>query len=210
MENDFMNKIIKVQKELKAPKSKWNSFGSFHYRSTEDILEAAKPLLAEEGLLLRLTDEMVNIGDRYYVKATAIITDGYTKHETTAYAREQEKKSGMDESQITGSASTYARKYALNGLFCIDDTKDADTDEYMKESKKRAEKAAKEDKPTNKPSKPETPAEPIICPECGQKLKPEIKGKNRTYTAEEYMQMFGKCPECYIHEVAAKKNGDGK
>ncbi len=120
-------KLSKIQSELKAPKSQFNNFGKYNYRNCEDILEAVKPLLAKEELVLNITDEIVLIGDRYYVKATATIYDGNNKIETSAFAREADNKKGMDESQVTGAASSYARKYALNGLFCIDDTKDADT-----------------------------------------------------------------------------------
>ncbi|GGN66355.1 ERF family protein [Oceanobacillus indicireducens] len=123
-------KLIHIQKELKAPKGNWNKFSSFYYRSAEDILEAVKPLNAEQGLLLTLSDEPVLIGEWHYIKATASISDGKENHEVTAYARESEIKKGMDSSQITGTASSYARKYALNGLYLIDDTKDADTDQY--------------------------------------------------------------------------------
>lgn len=126
-----MKTLIKIQKELKAPKGQYNSFGKYKYRNCEDILEAVKPLLGDAMLLL--SDEIVQLGDRYYVKATATIseiTDGKVyKVEVNAYAREALDKKGMDEAQITGAASSYARKYALNGLFCIDDTKDADSDE---------------------------------------------------------------------------------
>lgn len=130
-------KLIKVQEELRAPKGQYNNFGKYSYRSCEDILEAVKPLCSQHGLVLRLSDEVVNIGARYYVKATAKLTETEINEEivNTAYAREEETKKGMDGSQITGTASSYARKYALNGLFCIDDTKDADTDEFTKQSK---------------------------------------------------------------------------
>ena len=121
------NKLLKIQMELKAPKNQTNSFGGYNYRSCEDIFEAVKPLLQEEGLVLRVTDELVNIGERYYIKATAILTDGNDVIENVAYAREEETKKGMDGSQITGASSSYARKYALNGLFLIDDVKDSDT-----------------------------------------------------------------------------------
>lgn len=117
--------LAKIQRELKAPKNQKNSFGNYNYRSCEDILEALKPLL--NGFVLTITDEVVNVGDRYYVKATAIFSNGAHSIENTAFAREAETKKGMDDAQITGSASSYARKYALNGLFAIDDTKDADT-----------------------------------------------------------------------------------
>lgn len=138
----FIQKLIHIQKELKAPKANYNSFSNFYYRSAEDILEAVKPLNAEQGLLLTLSDEPVLIGDWHYIKATARITDGKEVHEVTAYARESEHKKGMDSSQITGTASSYARKYALNGLYLIDDTKDADTDEYAKQNDQQANKAS--------------------------------------------------------------------
>lgn len=125
-----MKKLIEIQKELKAPKGQFNKFGNYKYRSCEDILEAVKPLCAKQGVQLTVSDELVLIGERYYIKATAKVTDGSETVEVNAYAREEENKKGMDASQITGTASSYARKYALNGLFCIDDTKDADTDEF--------------------------------------------------------------------------------
>ncbi len=121
------DKLMKIQSELKAPKGQHNSFGNYNYRSCEDILEAVKPLLAEQGLTLIISDEVVNVGNHNYVKATATINDSSDIIEVSAYAREAEAKRGMDDSQITGSTSSYARKYALNGLFAIDDTKDADT-----------------------------------------------------------------------------------
>ncbi|EGO5146500.1 ERF family protein [Enterococcus faecalis] len=131
----FVEKLIAVQTALKAPKRQYNSFGKYKYRSAEDILNAVKPLNAEQGLLLTLSDEPLLIGDWHYIKATATITDGIIKESFTAYARESLTKKGMDDSQITGTASSYARKYALNGLYLIDDTKDADTDEYKKQEK---------------------------------------------------------------------------
>ena len=115
-----------IQHKLKAPKGQYNSFGKYNYRSCEDILEGVKPLLKEHNLALLIDDEIVQIGERYYVKATAKITDGREIVSATAYAREPDTKKGMDESQITGATSSYARKYALNALLCIDDTKDAD------------------------------------------------------------------------------------
>lgn len=126
-------KVGDIQHKLKAPKGQYNSFGKYNYRSCEDILEGVKPLLKEHNLALLIDDEIVQIGERYYVKATAKITDGREFVSATAYAREPDTKKGMDESQITGATSSYARKYALNALLCIDDTKDADT---MDNSKK--------------------------------------------------------------------------
>ena len=120
-----MKTLNKIQKELKVPKSQYNSFGKYNYRNAEDIVEAVKPLL--ENATLTLSDEIVMLGDRFYVKATATITEDSESVSVSAYARESLEQKGMNEAQITGSASSYARKYALNGLFCIDDTKDADT-----------------------------------------------------------------------------------
>ena len=122
-----MKELINIISELKAPKGQYNSFGKYKYRSCEDILEAVKPLCVKNNVLLTLTDDIVLIGDRFYVKATATVTnlDGVCVS-ASALAREEDTKKGMDGSQVTGASSSYARKYALNGLFCIDDTKDAD------------------------------------------------------------------------------------
>lgn len=115
-----------IQNEIKAPKGQFNKFGNYKYRSCEDIVEAAKPVLNKHGFSLTLSDDIVNIGGRFYVKATATIQKGEIVFSASAFAREEETKKGMDGAQITGSASSYARKYALNGLFAIDDTKDSD------------------------------------------------------------------------------------
>ena len=127
--NNVYLKLVKVQNELKAPKSQYNSFGKYSYRNCEDILEALKPLLNEVKAIVNISDEIILIGERYYVKATVKFIDAETGEivEASAMAREEETKKGMDASQLTGSTSSYARKYALNGLFAIDDTKDADT-----------------------------------------------------------------------------------
>ena len=126
-----IQKLLNIQRDLKAPKSQYNEFGKYNYRNCEDILEAVKPLCAREKACLTLSDEPVLIGERYYIQATATLydtEDGNLITAVTASARETEDKKGMDASQITGSASSYARKYALNGLFDIDDTRDADGD----------------------------------------------------------------------------------
>jgi len=120
-------KLMYIQTELKVPKSQFNKFGGYKYRSLEDILEAVKPLLKKYKCHLKLSDEIISVADRIYVKATATLADENAQIQVSAYAREQLVKKGMDEAQITGAASSYARKYALNGLFAIDDTKDADT-----------------------------------------------------------------------------------
>tara|TARA_X000001388_G_scaffold12592_1_gene7445 strand:+ start:132 stop:593 length:462 start_codon:yes stop_codon:yes gene_type:complete len=143
MTKNIRQKLQGIQSALKAPKGQTNKFGGYKYRSAEDIVESTKPLLGEWGCILTISDEVVEIGTRVYVKATACLTD--TEHDnsifTTAFAREAEVKKGMDEAQITGSASSYARKYALNGLLCIDDTKDPDaTNDHGKQSKPVAKK----------------------------------------------------------------------
>lgn len=132
--------LMAVQAELKAPKGQHNSFGKYDYRSAEDIIEAVKPLLKDNGLFLNMSDDIVLIGDRYYVKATVKVVDVVTGEsiQTSALAREAAQKKGMDESQVTGTASSYARKYALNGLFAIDDNRDADTDEYARQTSQSA------------------------------------------------------------------------
>lgn len=127
-------KLMKIQSNLKVNKSQYNSFGKYNYRSCEDILEGVKPLLAEVNCVLVIKDEVVRVGERYYVQAQAILIDAEDGKEVSsvAMAREEESKKGMDGSQVTGASSSYARKYALNGLFAIDDTKDADTKEPTK------------------------------------------------------------------------------
>lgn len=139
LKNKNMKILNKIQKELKAPKAQKNTFGNYNYRSCEDILEAVKPLL--EDATLTINDEVVLIGDRYYIKATATIKQGAESFSISAFAREPEGRKGMDEAQVTGATSSYARKYALNGLFAIDDTKDADT---MDNSKNKIEDLKKE------------------------------------------------------------------
>ena len=136
---ELYSKLIKAQVELKAPKNQKNSFGKYNYRSCEDIIEAVKPILLEHGLAMTISDELVQIGDRYYVKAIVKLCDTETGQfqEVCGFAREAENKKGMDLSQITGASSSYARKYALNGMFAIDDTKDSDaTNTHGKTSKK--------------------------------------------------------------------------
>lgn len=133
--------LTKIQNELKAPKGQHNKFGNYDYRSAEDILEALKPLLAKHNAQLTLTDKPVMVGEWHYIEATArLVVDG-NEIANTASARESPTKKGMDDSQITGTASSYARKYALNGLFLIDDTKDADTNEYQKNTKRTTRSA---------------------------------------------------------------------
>jgi hypothetical protein len=147
---NIYEKLLNIQNELKCNKNQYNKFGGYKYRSCEDILEAVKPICKKYGAVLVLSDTLVNIGERYYIQATARLTNIETNKESedscisnTAYAREEESKKGMDGSQITGTASSYARKYALNGLFNIDDTKDADTDEFTKQTQQEEQKITK-------------------------------------------------------------------
>ena len=147
---NIYEKLSAVQQELKAPKDKKNTFAGYSYRSAEGILEAVKPILSKNKVTIVLSDEIVETGGRIYVKAKAQFLEFENKTndtvrfiEVTAYAREAETKKGLDDSQITGTASSYARKYALNGLLLIDDTKDADTDEYAKQTQEKQEKPMK-------------------------------------------------------------------
>ena len=137
-------KLMNIQQELKAPKGQYNSFGKYAYRSCEDILEAVKPLLKKEKVVLTISDELQYIGNRYYIKATATLIDTESEAiiSNSAYAREEEIKKGMDGSQITGASSSYARKYALNGLFGIDDNKDSDTTNIQSKEEKEDKKAS--------------------------------------------------------------------
>lgn len=144
-------KLLAVQCELKVPKNQYNSFGKYRYRSTEDILESLKPILTKYKASLIISDEIVMIGDRYYVKANATFTDVESNDsiQNTAFARESDEKRGMDSAQVTGATSSYARKYALNGLFLIDDTKDPDSDEYQNQQNKGKKAQNKTDEQLN-------------------------------------------------------------
>ncbi len=146
-------KLSEIQKSLDVPKGQLNKFGGFKYRSCEDILEAVKELLGDS--ILTLSDEIVMVGDRFYVRAKAVLIDGTNTYTVSGYAREPESKKGMDASQITGTASSYARKYALNGMFCIDDAKDADTDEHQQQTKSVNKK--------NDPIKPDAEIMSKLC-----------------------------------------------
>lgn len=143
-------KLAEIQSQLKAPKNQFNKFGNFYYRSCEDILEGLKPILKAQKCALILNDEVVMIGERYYIKATALLIDTEVENSicsNVAYAREEESKKGMDGSQVTGASSSYARKYALNGLFALDDSKDSDatnTEANKQETKKISETQIKE------------------------------------------------------------------
>ena len=131
------NKLAEIQAKVKAPKGQFNSFGKYNYRSAEDILEAVKQVVNPMGYFITISDTIINVGDRYYIKATVTLSNGKETYSTDGYAREEESKKGMDGSQVTGASSSYARKYALNGLFALDDTKDSDaTNTHGKEEAK--------------------------------------------------------------------------
>lgn len=185
----MINKLIKIQQELKSPKNQRNNFGNYNYRSCEDILEAVKPLLHKEGLLLTIHDEIIKLGDRYYVKAVVKLTDGEKEIKEMALAREEETKKGMDGSQITGASSSYARKYALNGLFLIDDTKDSDTTNTG------------EIKPKLIPKRSEVKANTpnYFCEDCG-KIIPEVV---KNYSLDKFGRQL--CRPCQDKE---KENQD--
>ena len=147
-----MKELIKIQSELKAPKNLYNKFGGYAYRSAESILEAVKPLCAANNCTLTLTDSIELVGSRYYIKATARLTNENGEiHEVSAFAREEDNKKGMDAAQITGSASSYARKYALNGLFCIDDVRDPDTMDNSDKPENKTESKPKPKRAENRP-----------------------------------------------------------
>lgn len=183
-----------IQSKLKAPKGQRNKFGNYNYRSCEDILEAVKPILNETGTVLTLSDEPHTVDGWHYVKATASLfkaDDPSVKIEVTAHARESEQKKGMDDSQITGTASSYARKYALNGLFCIDDTKDADTDSYHRQTTAKTEKSSdKSDKPKKQSG--------LACERCGAPVTGD-----KTHTPQEWADGVKKhtgmllCRKCF-------------
>lgn len=195
--------LLNIQTALKAPKNQKNTFGGYNYRSCEDILEAVKPLLAREKVTLKLSDEIVDVGGRVYVKATATLFDCASETEghidtisATGYAREEMEKKGMDASQITGSASSYARKYALNGLFCIDDTKDADaTNTHGKDAVSLPPRAEYPPEPKSPKKASDAPLyadedEGPFCSVCGTRISEKV----RDYSAKKLGRAL--CMDC--------------
>lgn len=179
----IFEKISDIQMRLKAPKSQYNSFGEYNYRNCEDILEAVKPLLNEHKLYINISDTVEHVGDRYYIKATVTVSDGESTITSQAYAREEESKKGMDGSQVTGASSSYARKYALNGMFAVDDTKDSDTTN-----------TGGKEQPKEKPKE-------YKCECCGKSFT-EFDWNGRHYTAGQAYEMSKKkngkplCKKC--------------
>lgn len=192
---NIYGKLAAIQRELKAPKGQYNSFAKYNYRSCEDILEAVKPLCIKNNATLILNDTVREISGRFYVVATATLADQESDGvvEVDAYAREPQDKKGMDDSQITGMASSYARKYALNGLFCIDDTKDADTDEVKRQEQKPVKKGT------------------VICESCGIPIK-GVTCQGVRYSpddiADKSIDRYGKrlCWGCMKAANVAEKN----
>lgn len=166
-ESQVFTTLRNIQGELVAPKGQYNYFGKYNYRSAEDILEAVKPLLKKYDASIVLSDEIIQIGDRYYVEATATLYAAGEAMGNKAYAREDENKKGMDGSQITGTASSYARKYALNGLLLIDDNKDADTDEYQQQNSGSQKQSTQQKKQSS---------------QAGSTRKPPVSNKSKTIT----------------------------
>lgn len=197
-------KLIAIQAELKAPKDKTNTFGGYKYRSCESILEAVKPLLKKYGVVLLLSDSLVEVGGRVYVKATAQVHDGDDGIEVHAFAREPESKKGMDDSQITGTASSYARKYALNGLFAIDDTKDADTNEYAKETQTSAKKGTVKKQAAAEPEKTENS---VLCSDCGKEITDHLPNATRQMIIDGSVAKYKKpvCFDCIRNRMIAEQ-----
>lgn len=184
--------LVEIQSELSVPKNQVNNFGHYNYRSCEDILEALKPILKKHECIVKIDDEIVLIGERYYVKATAYLMSNDMEISTTAYAREELDKKGMDGSQITGASSSYARKYALNGLFAIDDTKDSDTTNIeVKKTSPSPLKQTKTDEVVREPIK-NTDGD---CEVCGATL--EFK-TGTTKDGKKYQGFF--CPNSKVGE----------
>ena len=192
------DKLCNIQAELNAPKSKTNTFGKYKYRSCEDILEALKPHLKKNGVILTITDDLVEMAGRVYIKATAKISDGIAIIETHACAREPEDKKGSDQAQVTGASSSYARKYALSGLFCIDDNKDPDTNEWQEEKSAKAQGAADThekywNEPTPAPAAPSIPT----CTDCGKPVTAHGKWKVQTIASWSQEKLGSvKCWDC--------------
>lgn len=186
------SKLANIQKYLKCNKAQFNSYGKYHYRSCEDILEAVKPLCIANNCVLTLSDDIVAIGDRFYVKAIATIIDMETNEQlnNVAFAREENEKKGMDASQITGTASSYARKYCLHGLFCIDDTKDADTNEFHEQTHRDQPSKAPAPKKVEPTTKSVQGFASPVCNSCGCEITDKV--------AEYSKSKFGKalCFKC--------------
>lgn len=195
MSEELNAKLVKIQHELKAPKDQHNGFGNYNYRSLENILESVKPLLSEAGLSIVIGDDIVEVGGRVYVKATATLSDGTASISNTAFAREDESKKGMSDPQITGACSSYARKYAVQGLFAIDDSKDPDSESYQRRGGKESGSA------------------PIMCNLCHKPIKPMAKRGGGEMPPEAVAKWtraktgMAVCGDCYKQRETKQTNG---
>lgn len=209
-EQTFKERVVNAQNELKAPKGQYNSFGRYKYRSAEDILEAVKPVNAKHGLTLTVSDNIEMVGERVYIKAIATLSDVHSDEclIVTAFAREQLSKKGMDESQITGSASSYARKYALNGLYLIDDTKDADTDEQRNQTTplhKQTNQMSKEDFTGHYKWYLTKFKDVMTAKEVEEKLRAELNITSKTFTAKYYVAILDTLQK-WVNELESRNN----
>ncbi|MBQ1436865.1 MAG: ERF family protein [Ruminococcus sp.] len=201
-EKNIYLKLVEIQNELNVPKNQRNDYGGYNYRNCEDIFEAVKPVCLKHGVCVLVYDEPVQIGMNHYIKATAVLTDGKETIEVAAYAREADSKKGMDLAQVTGSTSSYARKYALSGLLCLDDNKEIDAGEpdNMKKSS-----AAKKPKAAPKQVKSQKPSE-IICPVCGKVLKGYTSQRSGNWVPpERELSLLKMCNECYMNKKSEVK-----
>ena len=199
-----MKELITIQSELKAPKTQYNKFGGYKYRKAEDILEAVKPLLAKQKCTLIITDDIVMVGSRIYVKATATIKNEKGEYETsTGWAREEETKKGMDGSQITGASSSYARKYALNGLFAIDDNADSDTtnDGQHQAAQQQASQQAQAAQPAQQTSTPQY--HPNDINEAIQMVSRCVNKDNLVWVMQTYQRLMSNAQ--FMQTLSAKR-----
>lgn len=212
-----MEGLNKIVQELKAPKARKNTFGGYNYRSCEDILEAVKPLLDKHNCVLVLSDEVVCVGNANYIKATAQLKCGNNSVSVCGWAREETNKKGMDAPQMTGTASSYARKYALNGLFCIDDTKDTDTDEYRTENDARLKQQTTAPQQPSQATAPAQPQEKKRNPLTFEQAKENELGfmswlynkylTDKSLNAEKVIAEFYECDyatTCWLRDQFAK------
>lgn len=222
----ILEKLLAVQQQLKAPKGQFNNFGGYKYRSCEDILEAVKPILKEQNLILCISDEIREVGGRVYVQATATLSDTENGEHiyTTAFAREEEYKKGMDASQVTGAASSYARKYALNGLLCIDDTKDSDATNNGDKSPEASE-IKKPGKNTPAPAKTQSTAINdavakltehdeqgyfIRCADCGKEMRDQPRKDGTVYLVQDYVAACLKTYGRPVCKTCREKKNEGQ
>lgn len=205
---NLKEKLMEVQSGLKAPKGQFNSFGKYKYRSCEDVLEALKPLLKKQGLILIITDDIKMIGDRFYIQANVTLSDTETGDvlNCSAFAREEESKKGMDGSQVTGAASSYARKYALNGMFCIDDNKDFDDPANDQNKAKKMEQQPQQT--TDKPRLPILTVEGVkdwnIMLNMFYTSESDAKAAGKSFSLKNYIDSIRQCDNDTFNEISKR------